>query len=232
MAAAPQLRGNRLALAGAVLYFLEWVVIVIAPSLPTDKLGKDPASIAAAYAHQPARTALLAGWLSVVLLGRILFIVAVRDALREVPRAHVLLDWAVAAMAVSVVIEIVDYALVASGAWLAHAGASAATIVALDTAGTILFLMIFGPVGVSALAASIAMRQSRLFPAWLCWLGVAGGALLALGGIIAASAQGSSGGFHDVGGVLGAIPVAIVWIWLVATGVVVWRAAPNARGAA
>src|SRR5438067_859309 len=232
MVTEPQLRGNRLVLAGAVLYFMEWILIAIAPSLPTDKLGKHPASIAAAYAHHPARTALLAGWLSVVLLGRVLFVAGLRDALRDIPRVRVLLDWAFGAMVLSVAIEIVDYALVASGAWLAHAGAAQATIVALDTAGTVLFLMVFGPVGVSVLAASLAMRGSRLLPAWLCWGGLVGGGLLTVGGIVAAGAQGASGTFHDVGGALGSVRVASVWIWLVATGVVVWRAPASPRRAA
>jgi len=60
-----QLVGNRLALLGTVLYFMEWVVIPFAPSLPTDRLGHDPAATVAAYADHPGTTALLAGWLSV-----------------------------------------------------------------------------------------------------------------------------------------------------------------------
>jgi hypothetical protein len=203
---------------------MEWVVIAIAPSLPTDKLGKDPASIAAAYAEHPSRTALLAGWLSVVLLGRILFVAGLRDALRDAPQSRVLLDWAFGAMVVSVTIEIADYALVASGAWLAHAGAGADSIVALDTVGTVAFLVLFGPIGASVLAAALGMRASRLFPVWLGWLGVVAGGLLAVGGILGASAKGSTGAFHDIGGALASIPVPFVWVWLVATGVIVWRA--------
>jgi hypothetical protein len=222
--ATPRLRGNRLALLGVVLYFMEWVVIPIAPSLPTDKLGQDPALIAAAYAHHPSRTALLAGWLSFVLLGRVLFVGGLRDAVRDSPRATVLLDWAFGAMVVSVVIEIVDYALVASGAWLAHANASADSIAALDTVGTVLVLVIFAPFGASVLAASLGLLASHLFRPWVCWLGVVAGTLLTAGGIIAAAAKGSTGSFHDVGGALASSPVPLVWIWLIVTGVIVWRA--------
>ena len=218
-------------LLGAVLYFMEWVVIVIAPSLPTDKLGKDPASIVAAYGDHPSRTALLAGWLSFVLLGRVLFVAGLRDALSDVPRARVLVDWAFGAMVVSVAIEIVDYALVASGAWLAHAGASADSIVALDTVGTVVFLVVFAPLGASVLAASLGLLASRLFPRLIGWLGVVAGSLLTAGGIIAAAAQGSTGSFHDIGGALRSLPVPLVWIWLIATGVIVWRAPRNSSRA-
>src|SRR2546423_11758239 len=92
-----QLVGNRLALAGTVVYFMEWVVIPFAPSLPTDKLGKDPSAIVAAYGHHPARTAFLAGWLSFVLLGRILFSAGLRSAFRASLRELAWADWALGA---------------------------------------------------------------------------------------------------------------------------------------
>jgi len=83
--------------------------------------------------------AFAAGWLSFVLLGRILFAIGLRDAFRDTRRELPLATFAVAAMAVSVAIEVIDYALVTSGAWLAHAHGAASAIVALDTAGTILY---------------------------------------------------------------------------------------------
>jgi hypothetical protein len=208
---------------------MEWVVIVVAPSLPTEKFGQDPASVAAAYAEHPTRTALLAGWLSLVLLGRVLFVAGLREALRNVPRVRVWLDFALSAMLVSVTIEIVDYALVAAGAGLAHAGGSADAIVALDAAGTLLFLVLFAPIGVSVLAASLGMLASGFFRKWICYLGVVSGGVLTLGGVLAAAAHESTGSFHDVGGALASLPVPFVWIWLVATGVTVWRAPRSAE---
>src|SRR6266699_1169654 len=94
-----QLVGNRLALAGTVLYFMERVVIPFAPSLPTDKLSKDHSAIVAAYGHHPARTAFLAGWLSFVLLGRIAFSAGLRSAFRASPREPAWADGARGAMA-------------------------------------------------------------------------------------------------------------------------------------
>ena len=221
--------GNRLALTGAVLYFMEWVVIVIAPSLPTDKLGHGQAAIAAAYAGHPARTALLAGWLSFVLLGRILFCVGLRNALRDSGRPSSLADWAIGVMAVSVGIEVIDYGLVASAAWLAHANASVGAIVALDTAGSTLFHLVVAPIGVSVFACSVAMLVSGLFRRWLCVLGLVVAPLIVAAGVVGGAAQGSTGALHHVGAALEGPPIGVWWIWMIATGVMLFRAAPRRR---
>jgi hypothetical protein len=222
-----QLVGNRLALAGTVLYFTEWVVIPFAPSLPTDRLGHDPAATVAAYADHPGTTALLAGWLSFVLLGRIAFCAGLRNAFRASPRELALADWAFGAMVVSVAIEVLCYALVATGGWLADAGSGAGTIVALDAAGTVLFYLVFAPVGLSVAAGSLAMLISGLFPRWIVWLGLVAGPLVLAGGVVGASAAGSTGGFHDVGAALGGLPLVGFWVWIIATSVVLFRHAPR-----
>lgn len=231
MSARPQLIGTRLALLGAILYFCEWVGIALAPSLPTDRLGHDPVEIVAAYAESPGWTAFLAGWLSVVLLGRVLFVAALRHSLRDVPKTRIWMSWALGAMTMSVVVEVIDYALVATGGWLADAGGNTDAIVALDTAGTILFSMLFGPIAIAMIGSSVAMIVSRLFPSWIGWLGLASGVVLSVGGIVAASALGASGMYHDVGGALSFVPLLGFWIWMVATAVVLFRRArirPNA----
>ena len=131
-----QLVGNRLALVGTVLYFMEWIgIAALGASLPTDRLGDRPAETVADYAHHPARTALLAGWLSFVLLGGSVFTIGLRDAFRDRRRELPLATFAVAAMTVSVAIEVISYALVASGAWLAKAHGSAGAIVASTRRG-------------------------------------------------------------------------------------------------
>jgi hypothetical protein len=208
------------------LYFMEWLVIPFAPSLPTDKFGKAPAAIASAYASHPGRTALLAGWLSFVLVGRILFCVGLRNALRDSGRLSTLADWAIGVMTVSVAIEVIDYALVATGGWVANAHGTVGAIVALDTAGSVLFHMVIAPVGVSVVACSAAMLASGLFRRWLSVGGLAAGALLAIAGIVGASAAGSSGGFHDLGSFLEGPPLVLWWLWMIATAVLLFRAAP------
>ena len=220
--------GNRLALAGTVLYFLEWVGIPFLPAtLPTDRLGHNPAATVADYAHHPATIAFVAGWFSVVLLGRIVFVAGLRRALIDSGRERALADVALVVMAVSVTIEVLAYGLVAAGAWLERAHASGNSVVALDTAGSVTDELIFGPIGVSVVEASLAMLLSRLFPRWLTWLGLIGGLLLTVAGIIASSAQGATGTWHSIGSALGGVPVFATWIWIIATSVILWRATPK-----
>ena len=227
-----RLVGNRLALAGTVLYFLEWVGIPFLPgTLPTDRLGHNPAATVADYAHHPGTIAFVAGWFSVVLLGRIVFVAGLRTALSDTGHEHALADVALVVMAVSVTIEVLAYGLVAAGAWLEQAHASANSVVALDSAGSITDKLIFGPIGVSVVTASLAMLLSRLFPRWLTWLGLIGGVLLTAAGIIASSAQGAAGSWHNVGSVLGGVPVFAVWIWMIATSIILWRATPRTDAA-
>jgi Domain of unknown function (DUF4386) len=227
IASRPHLVGNRLALAGAILYLLEWTAIAVLAELPTDRLGDDTAAIAAAYAGESRNQALAAGWFSIVLLGRVLFAVAVRRAFRDSGRTSTLLDFAVGAMIVSVAIEVASLSLAAAGAWIADNDGSAEAIVALDAAGSIMFLMVFAPIGASVLGTSLAMMGSGLFRRWLVWLGVAAGTLLVAGGFVAAAALGDDGGFKEWGQQPSAIGALLFWIWMIATSIVLWRARPR-----
>lgn len=219
-----RLIGNKLVLAGALVYFGEWIGIAVAPSLPTDRLGADPAATMADYGHQPGHTGFLAGWLAVVLLGRIAFCVGLRDTVREHAAARRLADVAVSVMAVSVMVEIVDYGLVATASWLVDNGAPGAGVIAFDAAGTTLFPLIIAPAGVAVLLCAAAMAISGLYPRRLAWPGIAVGALLALGGIEEAAALGSSGLVHDIG----YLPIPLLWLWLLLTGITVYRARQRA----
>ncbi len=227
-----RLAGNRVALVGTLLYFLEWVGIALLPgTLPTDRLGRNAAATIADYAHHPGTVAFVAGWFSVVLLGRIVFVAGVRRALNASGHAHALADIALVVMAVSVTIEVLAYGLVAAGVWLQHARASATSVIALDAAGSITDMLIFGPIGVSVVTAALAMLMSRLFPSWLSWLGLLSGLVLAAGGVVASSAEGSSGTWHTIGNVLTGLPVLAAWVWMIVTSVIIWRATPRAEAA-
>src|SRR4051794_31335435 len=113
----PVLVGNRLVLAGSVLYLLEWVAIVAASVDAPVGAATGGHDLASTYAGHAQALGWAAGWFSVVLLGRILIMTGLRAALVASGRPSPLMDLAVAAMVVSVALEIATYAIVAGTAW-------------------------------------------------------------------------------------------------------------------
>ncbi len=235
-----RLVGNRLALAGVAMYFLEWVGIAAfnLGNVPAGQ-GTSPAEILAQYTQHGPGIQLLAGWLSLVLLGRILFVAGIRDSLRRSGADTLLADFAVLAMAVSVVLEVTAYAIASGGTFAAASGADQSTIVGIDGVANFVNLVLAAPIGVSVLAASIAMVRSRLFPAWLSWVGVAAGLVACVYGVIVGPAFAAGGTCQSavcttgsvLPGIAQAISVTLVaaWIWMIATGVVLFRAAGRQR---
>ncbi len=130
-------------------------------------------------------------------------------------------------MALSVAIEVISFGITAAAAWVADTGGNQSAVVTLDAASEVVFQLVFGPIGLSVLAGSIAMILSRLFPRWLGWIGVVGGSLLVAGGILGVGGLGGSGSFHDVAGAFSSIPVPIVWIWMIGTSIVLFRSTPR-----
>ena len=231
----PRLVGNRLALAGVIIYFLEWVGIIgfSFGNIPASQ-GTPAAEVFAQYAQHGTGIQLLAGWLSVVLLGRVLFVAGIRDSLRRSGAQTLLADFAMVAMGASVILEIAAFAVAAGGAYAATNGADQSTIVGIDGVANYVDLIIAAPFGVAAVAASSAMLQSRLFPALLCWLGlvagvaacaygVVSGAAFAAGGTCAAALC-TTGSF--IPGLAQALSIALLvaWIWMIATGAILFRA--------
>lgn len=221
--------GTRLALIGTVLYLLEWAVIPFLPDVPTDRLGVDSRAIVEAYAGEAGLVTFAAGWFGIVLVGRVLYVVALRGALEASGRPSMLAGFAVGAMAVSVAIEVAGFGAVAAAGLLADNGADPSAIVALDAAGSTGF-PVFGLLGVSILAASLAMVASGLFRKWLCWLGVLSGALLILGSVTAAAATGVTGSLDNLGGLPMGIGVLGFWIWMLSTSIILWRQAAKRGG--
>jgi hypothetical protein len=224
----PPLVGNRLALAGAIIYLLEWVGILAFGPHVTGAQGAKPADIVGQYTQYGAGIALLAGWLSLVLLGRILFVAGIRDGLRRSGAETLLADFALAAMAVSVILEIAAYSVAGGAAQAAARGANQSTIVGIDAAAKWLDLNVIVPFSVAILVASFAMLRSRLFPAWLCWLGLAAGVVGCVDGLIAGPAFRAGGSFYQASQLL-QVAVLAAWIWMVATGAVLFRAAGRQR---
>jgi hypothetical protein len=227
-----QQAGTRLALLGTALYLSEWLVIPFVADLPTDDLGEGAASIAAAYEGHGTELAFIAGYLSFALLGRVVFVAALRSVLPDSALSRTLMDVAIAAMAIGVAIEIIQLGLTSTAAWLAEAGADAGPIVALDGASSVLFTQVVATTGAAVLASSTAMLLSGLFPRWLAWVGVVDGVLVIAGGIVGATGAGDSGTVHDLADPLTGPPVALFWLWMIATSIVLFRRASRGRVAA
>jgi hypothetical protein len=218
----PALAGNRLVLAGAVLYLLEWVAIIVAAvGVP---LGATASAhdLAAAYAGHSDALGWAAGWFCVVELGRVLLMLGLRSALAATGRTHPLMDLAVIAMAVSVALEIVVYAVAAGASWSLDNGGSLATTRALDAVAFQTNMTLYGPAGVSVLCAALAMWRSGAFSRALAGLGAVGGSLLIVIGLalVAPRFSGAADAFSSA--------ALLMWVWMLWTGVVVWRARPRA----
>jgi hypothetical protein len=215
------LRGTRWALTGAVLYLLEWVAIFAAsppgplgPGTPDDELFD-------AYAANAGAGALSAAWFAVCLTGRVLYLVGLRWSMSAAARERPLLDFAVAAMSISVTLEVAAYAVAAGAGWVAEDGGDPSLVVAMDRAGFWLNLCLFGPIGVSVLAAGWAMLRSRLFPTWLCVVAVVAGSCGVVGCLLTATTAGGSG--EGVADGLTSIAAIGMWVWMIVTGVLLWR---------
>src|SRR3954453_10450108 len=125
--------GNRVVLIGSVLYLLEWVAILGANfSVP---LGADAtrAQLLSGYVGHEDALGWAAGWFSVVLLGRILIVTGLRAALADSGRRQPLMDFATAAMAVGVALEVATYGIVAGTSWAGAHGATTGALRMLDS---------------------------------------------------------------------------------------------------
>src|SRR3954447_6542841 len=209
--------GNRLVLIGAVLYLLEWVAIFAANlSIP---LGADAtgSQLASGYVGHEDALGWAAGWFSVVLLGRILIVTGLRAALVDSGRRQPLMDFATAAMAVGVTLEVATYGIVAGTSWAGSHGASTGELRILDSVAFAVSGMVWGPTGIAILSCAVAMWRSRLFPRVLVIMGIAAGGLLTLLGAVFLAPR-----YVDVASALMIAP-ALFWIWMLWTGVLLWR---------
>ncbi|MDP9181432.1 MAG: DUF4386 family protein [Actinomycetota bacterium] len=220
----PAIVGNRWVLTGAVLYLLEWVAIIPAGDSGPADAGSSPAEVLKLYQDHPKAVLFITTWCSVVLLGRVLIVTGLRDALRSVGPTTPVLDLAVAAMAVSIAMELLSLVFVGTAQVLAQQGGHDDTIVTLDTLAAVAWLCVFGPLGVSVGCAAWSMLRARAFPSWIPWLGLAGGALLVAGAVIGGPGYLEEGALRNLNGI-GMIGVPLFWLWMIASGVFLWRRA-------
>ncbi|MPV37034.1 hypothetical protein [Georgenia subflava] len=218
--------GSRLVLAGAVLYLLEWVAILTADSgvLPAPP-DSAPEETLALYAGEAGALGFMAGWFSLVLIGRVLVVIGIRSVLRASGHAHPLMDLAVAAMLLGVVLEVTAYGLAAAAAVAADGGAAVA-VVALDAGSSVVNTLLYGPTGMALVITVWAMWRTRDFPVALHVLGLLAG----LSAVAAALASAPS--MRELQDTL-SFGAFLMWIWMLWTGVLLWRRrSRHASGAA
>lgn len=220
-----QLVGNRLMLVGALVYLSEWVAIVLTASMGDESRqvaipGRSAAEIVNAYQGRDDALGFMAGWFSVVLLGRILMMVGLKASLANSGRAQPLMDLAVAAMAVSVALEVAAFTQAAAAAQLGAALPEA--IVAVDWSAGWMNRVVAGGIGVAVLSSAWAMWRSGLFRRSVVVLGaIAGGALTT------AQALATAPSLASVASTV-IFPAALLfWVWMIWTGVLLWRRTPG-----
>ena len=215
--------GNRWVLVGGVGYLLEWVAIIWVGALgigETVVRGTPLEDLRDSYVgHQDALTT-MAGWFAVVLLFRILLFIGLRQALADSGYRHPLMDFAVAAAAVSVTLEIASYGLGGAASSLAEKGDGDAMLLLLDQAAAGVNLMLAGGLGVAITCAAYCMWRSQLFPTVLNVIGLVSGlAIIGAQLTVAPSMQ----ALFDI---LFAFPL-LFWVWMLWAGVLCWRRTPR-----
>jgi hypothetical protein len=213
--------GNWVALAGVVAYLLEFAVFIPAGA---QLFVPDGSDVVAHYAARAAGFAVAAALLAVLLMGRVAFIVGLRAALPAALAIRPLIDLALAAMVVSVALEVGALGLAAGTARLASSGADEAAVVGAYGAIAGLYVGVFPTFGLSVVAASSAMLWSRAFRLWLPALGLISGAVMMASGVADAVLYAESGNQEGTIGPLGWLGAVV---WMLATGVILlrrWRA--------
>jgi hypothetical protein len=214
--------GNRWVLIGGVGYLLEWVAIIWVGALgigETVVRGASADKLLETYdGHVDALTT-MAGWFSLVLLFRILLFIGLRQALAESGYRHPLMDFAVAAAAVSVTLEVASYGLGAAAGGLAEDG-DRAGVLALDQAAAGINLMIAGGLGVAIVCSAYCMWSSGIFPMVLNVIGAVSGVAIIGAQLAVAPAM------QTLFDILYAFPI-LFWVWMLWAGVLCWRRTPR-----
>jgi hypothetical protein len=214
--------GNRWALVGGVVYLLEFVAIIWVGALGAEATvvrGTSEGDLLSTYAGHEDAVGAMAGWLAVVLLGRVLVFVGIRHALAESGHRHPLMDLAVLAAAVSVALEVASYGLATTAATRAAADDRAGTVLA-DQLGAGLNLMIGGGLGVAIVCAAYVMWRSGLFSTALNIIGLVSGVAI-VGAQLAVPPS-----LQTLFDVLYFFPL-VFWVWMIWAGVVLWRRTPR-----
>lgn len=218
----PPLVGNRLALAGTVLYLCEFIGLALShaqhlPHIP----GTAADGVVASYAGHAGGLGFLVGWFGIVQPGRVLFVVGVGAALSASGRRNPLVWFAAALMALGVALEIASEALAAGAGELAGSGEASGAI-ALDRGASYLAAGILAPSGLAMLLTAWVMLRSGLFNRVLAAIGLLAGASVVAAGL---ASEPANAGLQDslTTGVI------VSWVFMLWTGVALCRRARLTR---
>lgn len=215
-----QRRAGWLVLAGLALYLSEFIGMAIAGGYPGNEPGTAPDLVGAAYAGLAEGSGFLVGWMALVLTGRILILVGLRQLLTDRAtgdRGSALLDWAVAAMTVSVALEVASVAATAAAAGLVADGVDPAAVIAVDRIAWFLGVGVTAPGGLAALLVAVAMWRHRGFGTVLPAAGVLIGAVMLAGGLLSGAPS-----TYPIASLL-SIGVLVWWLWVLAAGIIALR---------
>lgn len=215
---------NRLALLGVIIYLLEFAFIIPFAKTPPGA-GSTTGELADFYAANHTSILIYAAGVSAAILGRILFVAALRDVLRQIPGTRILMDFAFGLVIVDVTVESVALGMEAVVASMATFGSEPPVAVAgaLQSASLDLGIPQTVTFGLFAVVASLAVLGSRFFPRWIGWTGLVGGIGYALSVALHFAPDNSILSMVQFIGWL------LIIVWMLATGIVMFRRTRSRR---
>lgn len=212
--------GNRMMLSGALLYLLGLVTSISSSSrgIEVAPIGTSATDILATFNGNETVVTMMPGWFSLVLIGRVLIIIGLKNALASSGKSHPIMEFAVIMMAISVAFEILTYTFFATTSLLGAAHPEG--MVALVWTSGVLNSIVFGTIGVSVACSAWAMFRSELFSKTLPILGMVAGIPLALSALFIAPSLKNIGGGLATGGIF-------FLIWMLWAGILLWKNTPK-----
>ena len=182
------------------------------------KIGRSANDLLVSVTGNEKELMLMAGWFSLVLMGRILIIIGLKNSLAASGRSHPIMDFAVVVMAISITFEVLAYTFFATASLLGATHPEG--MVALEWTSGALNGLTVGSLRVSVFCSAWAMFRSELIPKALPILGMVAGIPLAVAALFIAPSLSNIGAGLTVGAPL-------FWIWMLWTGILLWKKAPK-----
>jgi hypothetical protein len=217
---------SRLALLGVIIYLLEFAFIIPFYKEPPGA-GSTNSQLADFYAANHTSILIYVAGVSVAILGRILFAVALRDVLRQVPGVRALMDFAFGLVVVGVTVESIGLGLEGVAASMGTYGSEppVAVAAALQSVSPNVGIPLTITFGFFAAVSSLAMLRSRLFARWIGWVGLVGGIAYALSVTLHLAPD------NDVLSMGQFIGWVLIVVWMLATAIVLFGRARSRRTA-